>query len=57
MDKRKRITREDINVPASAHVVPKGYPVHMWEEMGWAMTICTPGSALSFSRIASVISF
>lgn len=38
MDKRKRITREDINVPASAHVVPKGYPVHMWEEMGWAMT-------------------
>ena len=38
MDKRKRITREDINVPASAHVVPKGYPVHMWDEMGWSMT-------------------
>jgi len=38
MDKRKRITQDDINVPASAHTVPKGYPVHMWEEMGWAIT-------------------
>lgn len=32
MDKRKRITRDDINVPAKATDVPGGYPVYAYKE-------------------------
>lgn len=50
MKAKKKITADEINVPKYAHDVPGGYPVHVFDQVPWAMIVHVYGPIMASPR-------